>query len=333
VADSIGTPTLWAGFALLVTCFLAVDLGVVHRKAHTVRFREALTLTAAWVALAMIFNAFIYYRFGSAKALEFLTGYLIEEALSVDNVFVFLVTFSYFSVPPRLQYRVLFWGIIGALVMRLVFILVGVALLERFAWLMFVFGGILIVSGFRLLSRPPEHAHPERNLVLRLFCRLMPTTSDYRGARFFVREGGRIVATPLAVVLVAIEASDLMFAMDSIPAIFAVTTDPLIIYTSNAFAILGLRSMFFVLSDVLLRFERLNVGLALVLVFVGAKMLVAEWFPIPVAVSLVVVASLIGASVLWSVIPRGGVASPTSLPRAREVSDSSRAHTACRRRA
>jgi TerC family integral membrane protein len=301
-ADGIGSPALWAGFACFVLALLAIDLGVVHRRAHEVRFREALAWTCVWVALALAFNAFIYVQFGSEKALEFLTGYLIEEALSVDNVFVFLVTFSFFRVPKALQHRVLFWGIFGALVMRLLFIVAGVALLERFHWLVFVFGGLLVVTGARLLTHKAEDVHPERNPVFRLFRKIVPTVPDYRGPRFFVREGTRLVATPLALVLVAIEASDLVFALDSIPAILAVTTDPLIVYTSNVFAILGLRSMFFVLAGVLAQFEKLNVGLALVLMFVGVKMIVADWVHVPIGVSLGVVATLIGGSVVWSIL-------------------------------
>lgn len=298
--ETIGSPALWAGFSILILALLALDLGVFHRKAHEVRFREALAWTAVWVSLALLFNAFIYVEFGKQKGLEFLTGYLIEEALSVDNVFVFLVTFSYFRVPASLQHRVLFWGILGALVMRLIFIVAGVTLLERFHWLIFVFGGLLVVTGARLLTHKPDEVHPENNPVVLLFQRFVPVVAGYRGPRFFTREGGRLVATPLALVLVAIEASDLVFAMDSIPAVLAITTDPLIVYTSNVFAILGLRSLFFVLAGVLGRFEKLNVGLALVLIFVGVKMLITDWYHVPIGVSLAVVASLIGGSVAWS---------------------------------
>lgn len=298
--ETIGTPALWAGFSILVGLLLALDLGVFHRKAHEVRFREALIWTAVWVLLALLFNGFIYLRFGSVKALEFLTGYLIEEALSVDNVFVFLVTFSYFKVPANLKHRVLFWGIFGALVMRLLFILAGVTLLERFHWLIYVFGALLVFTGAKLMTHEPEDVHPERNPLVLVFQRLVPAVAGYRGPKFFVREGGRLVATPLALVLVAIEASDLVFALDSIPAVLAVTTDPLIVYTSNVFAILGLRSLFFVLSGVLERFEKLNIGLALVLIFVGIKMIASDWYHVPIGVSLGVVASLIGGSVVWS---------------------------------
>jgi TerC family integral membrane protein len=300
--ESIGSPALWIGFSTVILLLLALDLGVFHRHAHEVRFKEALAWTAVWVTLAMLFNLFIYFEYGGRKALEFLTGYLIEEALSVDNVFVFLVTFAYFRVPANLQHRVLFWGILGALVMRLAFILAGVTLLERFHWLIFVFGGLLIVTGSRLLTHKPDDVHPERNPVVKLFQRVVPAVGTYRGPKFFVREGGRLVATPLALVLVAIEATDLVFALDSIPAVLAVTRDPLIVYTSNVFAILGLRSLFFVLSGVLGRFEKLNVGLALVLIFVGAKMIIADWYHIHIGVSLGVVASLIGGSVVWSML-------------------------------
>ena len=237
--DSIGTPPLWIGFTLFVLAMLALDLGVFHRKAHVVGIREALAWTAVWITLALGFNVGVYVWFGAERALEFLTGYVIEKALSVDNIFVFLVVFAVFAVPAALQHRVLFWGILGALVMRAVFILAGAALLQRFHWIVYVFGGFLVITGVKLLLHSGDEIHPERNPVYRLFRRLVPAVSDYRGARFTVVESGRRYATPLLAVLVVVEATDVVFAVDSIPAIFAVTIDPFIVYTSNIFAILG----------------------------------------------------------------------------------------------
>jgi tellurite resistance protein TerC len=300
--DSIGTPALWIGFVSGVLALLALDLGVFHRHAHVVSFREALGWSVAWVALAMIFNAGVYWWFGPDRALEFLAGYLIEKALSVDNVFVFLVLFSSFGVPAALQHRVLFWGIVGALVMRALFIVVGAALLSAFHWVMYVFGALLLVTGIRMLRADEENVRPEKNPVLRWVARVVPSVPDYRGGRFWVKDRGRWLATPLVFVLVAIELTDLVFAIDSIPAVFAVTRDPFIVFTSNIFAILGLRAMFFLLAGVMHRFVYLKTGLALVLAFVGTKMLVADLYPIPIAVSLAVVALLIGGAIAVSLL-------------------------------
>jgi TerC family integral membrane protein len=298
--ESIGTPAMWIGFTLFVLAMLALDLGVFHRKAHAVSAREALGWSVVWIALALAFNAGVFFWFGQQRALEFLTGYVIEKALSVDNIFVFLMLFSFFAVPRDDQHRVLFWGVLGALILRAVFIAAGAALLARFHWILYVFGALLLVTGVKLLLKGDEEVHPERNPVVRLFRRFVPSTSGYRSHRFFVREHGRILATPLLLVLVTVEASDLVFAVDSIPAIFAVTTDPFIVYTSNIFAILGLRSLFFLLAGVMGRFRFLKVGLALVLIFVGAKMLIMEWWKIPIGGSLAVVAMLLGGSIVAS---------------------------------
>jgi len=307
--DSIASPALWAGFVACILGLLALDLGVFHRKAHEVRFREALIWSVAWVSLAVLFNLGVLVWFGPERALEFLAGYLIEKALSVDNVFVFLVLFSYFAVPAAYQHRVLFWGIVGALVMRAVFIVAGAALLSAFHWVIYVFGALLVVTGIKMLRAGDEPVHPERNPVYRWFTRVIPSVPEYRGARFWVIEGGRWVATPLLLVLVAIEATDLVFAVDSIPAIFAVTRDPFIVFTSNIFAILGLRAMFFMLASVMGRFIYLKTGLALVLAFVGTKMLVSDLVHVPIAASLGIVATLIGGSIVASLvttrIPRG----------------------------
>ena len=286
----------------MILALLAIDLGVFHRKAHVVGAREALLWTSLWVALSLLFNLGVYYWFGTERALEFLTGYVIEQALSVDNLFVFLVIFSYFAVPALVQHRVLFWGILGAQVMRAFFIVLGAALLQTFHWVIYVFGGFLIFTGIKLLLQEELEAHPERNPVLRVFRRLVPAVSDYRGAHFLVHESGRWNATPLLAVLVVIEATDIAFAVDSIPAIFAVTTDPFIVYTSNIFAILGLRSLYFALAAMMGRFHYLKVGLGLVLAFVGIKMVIADFYKIPIVVSLAVVVALLVASVVTSLL-------------------------------
>jgi tellurite resistance protein TerC len=300
--ETVGTPLLWTGFTLFVLAVLAIDLGVFHRKAHVVRFREAMGWVTVWVTLALLFNIGVYFRFGSVKALEFLTGYLIEEALSVDNVFVFIVIFSFFRVPREFQHRVLFWGILGALVMRAIFIFAGAALLQRFHWVLYVFGGILIYTGIRMLLHDETDIHPEKNIVYRLFRRLVPMVHGYHGQRFFIREEGRLLATPLLLVLVVVEGTDVMFAVDSIPAIFAITTDPFIIYTSNIFAIMGLRSLYFVVAGFIEKFHLLNIGLAFVLLFVGVKMLLADFYKIPITVSLAVVVVLLAGSVIASIL-------------------------------
>jgi tellurite resistance protein TerC len=300
--ESVGTPALWIGFTVFVVGLLALDLGVFHRRAHEIGFREALSWSIVWVSLALAFNVLVYYWFGTETALEFLAGYLIEKALSVDNIFVFLVIFSYFAVPRAYQHRVLFWGILGALVMRAVFIVLGAALLQAFHWVIYLFGVLLVATGYKMLRAGDLEVQPERNPVYRAFTRLVPAVAEYRGPRFFTRENGRRHATPLLLVLVAIECTDLVFAVDSIPAIFAITQDPFIVYTSNIFAILGLRAMFFMLSGVMGSFEYLKVGLAAVLIFVGVKMLVSDLYHVPIGISLSVVAALIGGSIVASLV-------------------------------
>ena len=299
---SIGTPLLWIGFTVFVLAMLALDLGVFHRKAHEVRVREALIWTAVWISLALVFNLGVYFWFGSERALEFLTGYVIEKALSVDNIFVFIVIFSVFAVPAQLQHRVLFWGIIGALVLRAIFILLGAALLSRFHWIGYLFGAFLVFTGIKLLVQRSGEVHPERNPLFRLFRRFVPSVADYRGGKFTVVEAGKRYATPLLLVLVAIEATDIVFAVDSIPAIFAVTTDPFIVFTSNIFAILGLRALYFALAGMMGKFHYLKVGLSLVLVFVGVKMLLAGIYKIPIVVSLGVIVAVLGGSIIASLL-------------------------------
>jgi tellurite resistance protein TerC len=305
--ESIGTPTLWAGFVAFVLALLALDLGVFHRQAHTVSLKEAAVWSAIWVSLALAFNALVAHWFGSERALEFLTGYLIEKALAVDNLFVFYAIFAYFAVPAVYQHRVLFWGVLGALAMRATFIFAGAALFARFHWVMYAFGAVLVVTAVRLLTLPEDGIHPERNPVYRLLRRIVPAASEYHGARFTVVEAGRRCATPLLIALILIEWTDLVFAIDSIPAIFAITSDPFIVFTSNIFAILGLRSMFFLLQNVIGRLHLLKPALAAVLLFVGAKMLLADFVKVPIGVSLGAIAGLlaIGAIASLWIAPRG----------------------------
>jgi len=298
------TAWLWIGFNVFVLVMLALDLGVFHREAHVVTFKESMTWTAIWIVLALVFNAGVWHYGGSQKGLEFFTGYLIEKSLSVDNVFVFALLFSYFAVPAVYQHKVLFWGIIGALVMRAIMIVLGAALITKFTWIIYLFGGFLILTGIKMIVKRDEEIHPERNPVVRWFKKFMPVTKDYRADKFFVRENGILMATPLFVVLILVEFTDLIFAVDSIPAIFAVTTDPFIVYTSNVFAILGLRSLYFALAGVMDKFHYLKIGLGLVLTFVGVKMMLAHSpYKIDTLISLGVVvlilAGAVAASLLW----------------------------------
>jgi len=294
---------LWTGFALLILAMLALDLGVFHRKVHAVSFGEALGWSAVWIALALLFGAGVWHFAGYDKALEFYTGWLIEYSLSADNVFVFALIFSYFAVPPRWQHKVLFWGILGALIMRLAMIGAGAALISRFNWVLYLFGAFLIFTGIKMALRRSERMNPEHNPVVRWFRKLVPVTRDYREDKFVVRERERLLATPLLVVLVCVEATDLMFATDSIPAIFAVTLDPFIVYTSNVFAILGLRSLYFVLAGAIVIFHYLKLGLGVVLAFIGAKMLLAHTaWRIDTLSALLVVATVLAASVVTSLL-------------------------------
>jgi tellurite resistance protein TerC len=280
---------------------LVLDLGVFHRRAHTVKFREAMVWSGAWIALAATFAVVIFFWHGRAPALEFVTGYVIELSLSVDNLFVFLLIFRFFQVPAIHQHKVLFWGILGALVMRAIFIAAGVGLILRFHWIIYVFGAFLVYSGIKLFFQGEAEIHPEKNPVLRLFRRWVPVTKDYMGNKFFVRNPG-LFATPLFVVLLVVETTDLLFAVDSIPAILAITRDAFIVYTSNVFAILGLRSMYFALAGMMEMFRYLHYGLSLVLVFVGAKMLLSHYFEIPILVALAAVAGVLAVSVIASMI-------------------------------
>ncbi len=281
---------------------LAVDLFIAHREDHEVRFREAALWSAIWIALSLAFNGLVWHWFGRQRALEFLTAYLVEKTLSVDNLFVFLVLFSSFAVPPKLVHRVLFWGVLGALVLRGIFIGLGTALVQRFEWIMYVFGAILVVTGAKLLFQEDAEPEPEKNPLFRLFRRFVPSVSTYHGRSFWIRRDGKLHATPLLLVLVAIEATDVVFAVDSIPAVFGVSRDPFIVYTSNIFAILGLRSLFLLLAGVISKLRYLKTGLAFVLIFIGAKMVAGHWYHVPIGVSLAVIASLLGTAIAASLL-------------------------------
>ncbi|MCA9642363.1 MAG: TerC family protein [Myxococcales bacterium] len=313
--DTIGSPLLWAGFLGFVLVMLAIDLGVFHKQAHEVSLKEAASWSAVWVALALVFNAGVYVWFGAERGLEFTTGYVLEKALAVDNIFVFVVIFATFRVPALYQHRVLFWGVLGALVLRAVFILAGGAFLQRFHWAIYVFGGILAVTGIKLLLQKEEAIEPEKSFAVRAFRRIVPVWPKFEGDRFFVKRDGRRLATPLLLALVSVEVSDVIFAVDSIPAIFAITTDPFIVFTSNIFAILGLRSMYFLLAGVISKFHYLKVGLSFVLVFVGVKMLLMGWVKIPVIASLLVIAGILTFAVVASWLrPRESAAPQESAP-------------------
>jgi tellurite resistance protein TerC len=294
---------VWIAFTAFVLMMLILDLCVFHRHAHRVKMREALAWVAVWVTLALLFNAGVYSFLGGDAALQFLAGYLLEYSLSVDNMFVFLLIFAYFRVPQAYQHRVLFWGILGAIVMRAIFIAAGVALMQAFHWIIYVFGALLVVSGIKMALQEHKEIHPERNLVLRIFRRLFPVTEEFSD-RFFVRKNGRLLATPLLLVLLLVETTDLIFAVDSIPAILAITQDPFIVYTSNVFAILGLRALYFALAGLMLVFRYLNYGLSAILVFVGAKMLLADVYKVPLPAALGTIAAILLLSMLVSLLHR-----------------------------
>jgi tellurite resistance protein TerC len=300
----MGVPLIfWVIFNAVIITLLVLDLTLFHRKSHVIGFKEALGWAAFWISLAIGFGIGVYFWMGSHKALEFFTGYLIEESLSVDNLFVFLVIFSYFRVPRELQYKVLFWGIVGALVMRATFILAGVGLVNRFHWLIYVFGAFLVFTGVKMVTEHGKEMHPEKNPVLRVFRRWMPVTRDYEGDKFFARRDGRVYATPMFVVLLVVESTDVLFAVDSIPAILAITLDPFIVYTSNVFAILGLRALFFALAGMMEVFRYLHYGLSAILIFVGTKMLLTYFdIKLPITVALSVVAGILTLSVVVSLV-------------------------------
>ena len=295
------TPIIfWILFNAFVLLMLALDLGVFHRKSHEVSVKEALTWTFVWIFLAMVFNTIIFYWRGQQQALEFFTGYLVEKALSIDNIFVFIMIFSYFQIPSKYQHKVLFWGILGALIMRVVFIFAGVALIEKFHFTIYLFGALLIYTGYKMFFHNNATIEPDKNPVIKVFKKFMPVTPQLQEDNFFVKLNGKRFATPLFLVLILIETTDLIFAVDSIPAILAITQDQFIVYTSNVFAILGLRSLYFALAGVVHRFWLLSYGLAVVLVFVGIKMLLIDVYKIPIEWSLLFIATLITGSIFLS---------------------------------
>ncbi len=293
---------LWTSFNVFVLAMLALDLGVFHRKSHTVELKEALIWTSVWITLAMIFNLFVYFYFDKDTAIEFFTGYVIEKSLSVDNIFVMIMIFSYFNVPKEYQHKVLFWGILGALVMRVIFILAGIELIDRFHWLIYIFGGFLVITGIRMLTAGDAKIEPEKNPVIKLARRMFRFTVDFQGDNFFVKKDGLRWATPLFLVVIMIEVTDLIFAVDSIPAILSISDDPFIVYTSNVFAILGLRSLYFALAGIEKYFKYLKYGLSTILIFVGIKMCITDFVKIPVEISLIVIAFTLTISMLASVI-------------------------------
>lgn len=290
----------WIVFNVFILAMLLVDLFVFHRESHEIKVKESLKLSAFWIALALLFNAGIYFFIGSDAALKFLAGYVIEKSLSVDNLFVFLLIFSYFKVPHRYQHNILFWGIFGALVFRAVFIVCGIALIHRFEWIIYVFGSFLVFTGLKLFVEKEKEIDPSKNTVLKIVQKFFPISESHEGGRFWVKQGKKWVVTPLFLVLVVIETTDIVFAVDSIPAILAVTTDPLIVYSSNAFAILGLRALYFALAGMMTMFRYLHYGLGLVLVFVGFKMLISHYYKIPIWLSLGVILGILTSSILIS---------------------------------
>lgn len=293
---------LWVAFNIFVVTMLLVDLKVFHRQAHAIKIKEALLWSAIWIGLALIFNVGIYLWRGSEVALQFLAGYLVERSLSMDNLFVFLLIFSYFGVSATYQHKVLFWGILGAMIMRAAFIAAGVTLIGKFHWIIYLFGVLLIISGIKMISKKNEEIHPEKNPVLRLFRRFVPITPHYQEEKFLVKQGGWYWATPLFVVLLVIETTDVIFAVDSVPAVLAISLDPFIVYSSNIFAILGLRALYFALAGVMEMFDYLDYGLSLILVFVGAKMLLADFYEIPVGLALGVIAAILVVSIIISIV-------------------------------
>jgi len=312
---TVGNPLLWSAFLVGILLLIALDLKVFHHTDHVEGFAPAVGWSIFWITLSLLFNAWLWHEFGRQAGLEFLAGYLIEKALSVDNIFVFLVVFRYFAVPAAYQHRVLYWGVLGAIVLRGAFILVGVTLLSRFHFFIYVFGALLIVTGIRLLTHKDVEVHPERNPVVRFVRRLLPVTKRYHGHHLFVRLRRHRVATPLLLVLLVIETTDIVFALDSIPAVLAITHDPFIVFSSNILAVLGLRALYFVLAGMMYRFRYLGYGLGLVLSFVGVKMTISDLYPIPIGVSLSVVAALIAGSILISWLAPGPTGTSDAPPR------------------
>lgn len=305
-----GESLLWLAFGVVVLLMMAIDLGVFNRKAHEIGFREALIWSIVWTIVALVFNGAVFLYVGPERGLEFFTGYVIERALSFDNLFVFVLIFSYFGVPRHYHHRALFWGVVGALVTRAVFIAAGVALIERFEWILYVFGAILVYSGWKMLREKDVEVHPDRNLVIRAARTLFPVTSDFSGGKFFIRKEGILFLTPLFLVILTIETTDIVFAVDSIPAVFGVTHDPFIAFTSNIFAILGLRASYFLLESILKTFKYLSHGLSVVLIFIGLKMLVADFVHIPIGTSLAIVIAVLAVAIVASLVVERRGSSP-----------------------
>jgi tellurite resistance protein TerC len=293
---------LWIAFGVVVVLMLAIDLGIFNRKAHEIGFREALIWSIVWTVVALLFNGAVFLSVGPERGLEFFTGYVIERALSFDNLFVFVLIFSYFGVPRQYHHRALFWGVVGALVTRAIFIAAGVALIVRFEWILYFFGAILVYSGWKMLREKDVEVHPDRNIIIRAARTLFPVTAEFGAGRFFLRKEHRLFLTPLFLVLITIETTDIVFAVDSIPAVFGVTHDPFIAFTSNIFAILGLRASYFLLESILKTFKYLSHGLSVVLIFIGLKMLFAEIVHIPIGAALLIVIGLLGAAIGASMI-------------------------------
>lgn len=293
---------IWIAFIVFIIGLLVLDLWVFHRKSHTIKVREALLLSAFWIALALLFNLGVYFWKGQEIALQFFAAYLLEKSLSVDNLFVFLLIFSYFNVPAPYQHKVLFWGILGALIMRGIFIAAGVVLITKFHWIIYIFGAFLILTGIKMAFQKDKEIHPEKNPIIKLFKKIMPTTASYENDRFFIKRDSRLWATPLFIVLLVIETTDVVFAVDSVPAVLAISHDPFIVYSSNVFAILGLRALFFALSGILRMFRYLNYGLSLILVFIGVKMLLSGSYKMPIWITLTVLAVILAVSIALSLI-------------------------------
>lgn len=293
---------VWVGFIAFVILLLAIDLGIFHHKSHEVNIKEALIWSAVWISLALIFNYGVYVYMGEQKALEFLTGYLIEKSLSVDNLFVFIMIFSFFNVKPEYQHKILFWGILGALIMRAIFIFAGVALISKFHWIIYIFGAFLIFTGIKMLFHKEQEIDPDKNPLVRLFKKFFPVSNQMHGGKFFVKINSRTVATPLFIVLLIVEFTDLIFAVDSIPAILAITNDSFIIFTSNVFAILGLRALYFALAGITKYFHYLKYGLSAILVFVGMKMVIADFYKVPIVYSLLTILGILVLSILASLV-------------------------------
>jgi tellurite resistance protein TerC len=301
--DLLGTPVhIWTIFAIVVACALAIDLGVFHRKTHEVGLREALLESAIWIAVSLSFNLWVYFSRGGQAGIEFLTGYLVEKSLSLDNLFIFLLIFQAFRIPKRSQHKVLFYGVLGALVMRALFVVAGVGLLQKFHAILYVFGALLLLTGLRMIPPKKKSVHPEQSFLVRLARRVMPVAEEYEGEKFFIKNRGKRYATTLFLALIAVEAMDLVFAVDSVPAVLAITRDTFIVYSSNVFAILGLRALYFALADLLPRFRFLRQGLGAILVFVGAKMLLSERLAVPTPISLAIIAVILTLTIAASLM-------------------------------